>query len=101
MKSYPIEEGVIALIKDDEIREDSISFRVSLDNQILPCFCLARKMKRKKFFIYVQFSDSESSRFIYVDNTTFSLLDLLPHFVQEALDIIEQHNLLGESNNYD
>tara|TARA_B100000073_G_scaffold9487_1_gene8007 strand:+ start:9705 stop:10010 length:306 start_codon:yes stop_codon:yes gene_type:complete len=101
MKSYPIEEGIVALVKDDEIREDSISFRISIDTQIQPCFCLARKMKRKKYFIYVQFPNSESSCFIYVLKTTSNLLDLLPQFVLEAIDLIEQHNLLGENNNHD
>jgi len=101
MKPYPIEEGIEALIKEGEIKKDSISFLISLDSQVLPCFCIARRVKRKKYFIYVQFSDSEESCFIYVDNTTNNLLDLLPHFVQEALEIIEQHNLLGEFNNHD
>ena len=91
MKSYFIEEeGVTALVK--EIANDSISFQLAENEKVLPYFCVARRLKKKEFFIFVQFSDSEQSEIIYVKEPhTTPLLDLLPHLVQEALEIIDQH----------
>jgi len=100
MKSYLIEEeGVEVVLKDNEITKDSISFRLSENGEILPYFCSARRVGKKEVFIFVQFSQSEQSEIIYVEeHHTTPLLDLLPRLVQEALELIEHHNLLGEPN---
>ena len=97
MKSYFIEEeGMTALV--DELKDNSLSFHLSHEGKTLPYYCSARRISKTKIFIFVQFPDSESSAFIYVEEQpTTPLINLLAQLVQESLEIVEHHNLLGES----
>ena len=92
MKKIEVEsEGVTILIKEDEISDNHISFRIEEEGEILPYFFSASREAPRVVRLFVQYPPSETSRKIYLDRGL--LINLIDQIVSESLDLVSENNL--------
>ena len=85
-------EDVTVLIKEDEISDNHISFRIMEDGEIQPYFVDATRETPRVVRLFVQFSHSEDSR--KVDVGRGDLINLIKEIVSEVLDLVSEKNLI-------
>ena len=92
MKKIEVEsEGVVVLIKDNEISDHHISFRIMEDGEIQPYFVSATRVAPKVVRLFIQFPQTETSRKVIVGRG--ELITLINDIVSEVLDLVSEINL--------
>lgn len=79
-------EGVIVLIKENEISDNHISFRVMEDGVVQSYFVSATRESPRVVRLFVQFPHYENSRKVDVGKGV--LINLINRIVSEALDLV-------------
>ena len=92
MKKIVVEsEDVTVLIKEDEISDNHISFRIMENGEIQPYFASAIRETPRVVRLFVQFPHSEDSRKVDVGRGV--LIDLINEIVSEVLDLVSEKTL--------
>ena len=82
-------EGVTVLIKEDQNKEGYLSFRLRDDKKILPFYVNVTKRDKRQLFLYVQFPQEETSKFIILPCE--KIIDHIEEIVVEVLDLVALH----------
>ena len=82
-------EGVTVLIKEDQNKEDHVSFRLREEDTILPFYVNVSKRNKNQVFIYIQFPQEEISKILKM--SCGDLIEQIDYLVLEVLDLVALH----------